>query len=431
MSSFGNIVKKEMKELLTPATIIPIFVIALLFGTIGTSMGGIQEEFEEAPKIGYINEDKSSFSNIFTSYLENNSEVVFNSTDINDKEDGLKQVKEKEGAVLIIIKQNFSENIFQDISGEIELFWIMKGAGILDSISSEVVEKLISWGTREISKNIIETNSTVNSTIALYPISRIDTTYFKDREIGLSPGTIAGMLASQSTFIPIIIMMLIIFSGQMIISSMALEKENKTLETLLTLPVKRTSIVAGKITASAIIGLLFAIVYMTGMSVYLQGFQFSEQINIAQYGLTLNSGEFILIGLSLFLTLICALALSMLLGTFAKNYKSAQTLHFPVVMFAMLPMFVTMFVDFDTLPLAFKTIIFGIPFSHPMMAPRALLFNDYTLVISGIIYTSIFAIVTISIIVWVFKTDRLLTGSIKRKKSKLRGPLLLNLIRRR
>jgi len=416
MSSFGNIVKKEIKELLTPATIIPIFVIAIIFGSIGTSMEGIQEEFEEIPTVGYINEDNSSFSNIFTSYLENNSEVVFNSTDVNDKEEGLEQVKQKEGALLIIIKHNFSEDISKEIPGKIDLYWIMKGAGIFDTISSEVVEQLISAGTREISKNIIETNTTVNSTIALNPTSRIDTTFFKDREIGLSPGTIAGMLASQSTFIPIIIMMLIIFSGQMIISSMALEKENKTLETLLTLPVKRTSIVAGKITASAIIGLLFAVVYMSGMSVYFQGFQFSEQINIAQYGLTLTSGEFILIGISLFLTLICALALSMLLGTFAKNYKSAQTLHFPIVMFAMIPMFATMFVDFDTLPLALKSIIFAIPFSHPMMAPRALLFNDYILVISGIIYTSIFAIVTISIIVWVFKTDRLLTGSVKKKR---------------
>jgi ABC-2 type transport system permease protein len=415
MSSFGNIVKKEIKELLTPATIIPIFVIAILFGSIGSSMEGIQEEFEEAPIIGYINEDNDNISNILTSFFENNSEVIFYSTDINDKEEGLERLKEKEGTVLIIIKQNFSENILNDIPGKIDLYWIMKGAGIFDSISSEVVENLISAGNREISKNIIETNTTVNATIALYPTSRIDTTYFKDREIGLSPGAIAGLLASQSMFIPIIIMMLIIFSGQMIISSMALEKENKTLETLLTLPVKRTSIVAGKITASAIIGLLFAIVYMSGMSIYLQGFQFSEQINIAQYGLTLTSGEFILIGISLFITLICALALSMLLGTFAKNFKSAQTLHFPIVMFAMLPMFATMFVDFDTLPLALKGLIFAIPFSHPMMAPRALLFNDYTLVISGIIYTAIFAIVTISIIVWVFKTDRLLTGSTRKK----------------
>lgn len=415
MSSFGNIVKKEVKELLTPATIIPIFVIAILFGSIGTSMEGIQEEFLEKPIIGYINEDTDGLSTIVTQYLQKNSEVVFNSTDINDKEEALEKVKQQEGDALIVIKHNFSEDISRDSQGKIEIYWIMKGAGVFDTISSGVVERLLSAINTEISKNLIESNTTVNATIALYPTSRIDTTYFKDRVIGLSPGTIAGMLTSQSTFIPIIIMMLIIFAGQMIISSMALEKENKTLETLLTLPVKRTSIVAGKITASALIALLFAIIYMFGMSIYIQGFQFSEQINLAEYGLVLTTVDFVLIGISLFLALISALALSMLLGTFAKNYKSAQTLVFPVTMLAMVPMFATILIDFDTLPLALKGLIFAIPFSHPMLAPRALLFNDYVLVFSGIIYTCIFAVVTISIIVWLFKTDRLLTGSTRKK----------------
>ena len=223
------------------------------------------------------------------------------------------------------------------------------------------------------------------------------------------------MLSSQSMLIPIVIMMIIIMAGNMVISSMALEKENKTLETLLTLPVKRTHIVTGKIVASAIIGLLFAVVYMFGMSRYLQGFQMSEGLNLADFDLALTSSDFILIGISLFITLIAALALCMLLGTMAKNYKSAQTLTFPVTMLAMIPMFVTMFADFDTLPLALKSLIFAIPFSHPMIAPRALIFNDYTLVIGGIIYVLIFAIVTILIVVWVFKTDRLLTGSTRKK----------------
>jgi len=232
---------------------------------------------------------------------------------------------------------------------------------------------------------------------------------------GLSPSAIVGMLSSQSMLIPIVMMMIIIMAGNMVISSMALEKENKTLETLLTLPVKRTSIVTGKIVASAIIGLLLSIVYMIGMSYYFQGFGMSEGVNLADYGLVLTSQDLVLIGISLFITLIAALSLCMLLGTFAKNYKSAQTLTVPISMLAMVPMFITMFVDFDTLPLALKSLLFAIPFSHPMMAPRALLFNDYLLVIGGIVYVAIFAIVTISIVVWVFKTDRLLTGSIKKK----------------
>ena len=416
MSALGNIIKKELKELLTPATILPIVVIALIFGSIGSSMEGIQEELDEKPVLGFINEDNSTLSTIVTSILENESEIIFNSSDIADKQYGLEQVKQQDGMALIVINKNFSTDILNDTRGGLEVYWIMKGAGLFDTISSGVVEQLIYSINREISKVLIEDNATVNASIALWPTSRIDTTYFKDREIRLSPGAISGMLSSQSMLIPIVIMMIIIMAGNMVISSMALEKENKTLETLLTLPVKRTHIVTGKIVASAIIGLLFAVVYMFGMSRYLQGFQMSEGLNLADFDLALTSSDFVLIGISLFITLIAALALCMLLGTMAKNYKSAQTLTFPVTMLAMIPMFVTMFADFDTLPLALKGLLFAIPFSHPMMASRALIFNDYVLVIGGIIYVLIFAIVTISIVVWVFKTDRLLTGSTRAKK---------------
>ena len=411
MSALGNIIKKEIKELLTPATILPIVVIAIIFGSIGSSIEGIQEGFDEKPVLGIINEDNSTLSAIVTSILKNESEVIFNSSDISDKQYGLKQVKQKDGIALIVITQNFSKDILNDTRAVLEVYWIMKGAGLFDTISSGVVEQLITSINREISKALIEDNTTVNASIALWPTSRIDTTYFKDREIGLSPGAITGMLSSQSMLIPIVIMMIIIMAGNMVISSMAMEKENKTLETLLTLPVKRTSIVTGKIAASAFIGLIFAVVYMFGMSQYFQGFQFSEALNLADFDLALTSSDFVLIGISLFITLIAALALCMLLGTMAKNYKSAQTLTFPVAMLAMIPMFVTMFADFDTLPLALKGLLFAIPFSHPMMASRALIFNDYMLVIGGIIYVLIFAIVMILIVVWVFKTDRLLTGS--------------------
>src|SRR5512136_2379803 len=143
-------------------------------------------------------------------------------------------------------------------------------------------------------------------------------------------------------------MMIIIMAGSIVITSMALEKESKTFETLLTMPVKRTSIVTGKIVASAIIGLILAVIYMIGMNYYFQGLQFSSGGEIlAKFNLVLNTQGYIIVGLSLFIALIAGLALCMLLGTFAKNYKSAQTLTFPITMLALIPMFLTIFADFD------------------------------------------------------------------------------------
>ena len=416
MSGLGNITKKEIRELLTPATFVPIILVALIFATMGNSIQGIQQQATAPPTIGVINEDNSSFGAIASSLLHTHAKSVFNSTSVADLQEGLQTVKNQNGVAVIIIPQNFTERITQDKPGTLQVYWIMKGAGLMDTISSSAVEALIAYIDTNISRELITQNSTVNASFVLSPTIRQETTYFKDREfVGISPNTISSMLSSQSLLIPIVIMMIIIMAGSIIITSMALEKENKTLETLLTLPVKRTSIVTGKIIAAAIIGLILAVIYMLGMQFYFSGFATSGGVNLASYGLVLTTTDFIWIGISLFFALIAGLSLCMLLGTFAKNYKSAQTLTFPITMLAMIPMFITMFTDFDTLPLALKIFTFAIPFSHPMMASRALLFHDYTLVIGGIVYIAVFAIVTISIVVWIFKTDRLLTGTTKFK----------------
>ena len=86
MSHLGNIIKKEMKELLTPATILPIVIMAILFGSMGNVIGGIEEELNEKPVIGFINNDTGDLSKITTSVIEKYSDVVFNSTDLDDKQ---------------------------------------------------------------------------------------------------------------------------------------------------------------------------------------------------------------------------------------------------------------------------------------------------------------------------------------------------------
>jgi ABC-2 type transport system permease protein len=412
MSGLGNITKKEIRELLTPATFVPIILVALIFATMGNSIQGIQQQTLEPPIIGVINEDNSTLGTVASTLLHSHAKSVYNSTSAADLQKGLETVKQHNGVAVIIISRNFTERITQEQPGTLQVYWIMKGAGLMDTISSSALESLIAFINTNISKELIRENTSINASFVLTPTQRVETTYFKNREFaGLSPNTISGMLSSQSLLIPIVMMMIIIMAGSIVITSMALEKENKTLETLLTLPVKRTSIVSGKIIAAAVIGLLLAIIYMIGMQYYFTGFGISSGTNLGSYGLVLTSTDFIWIGISLFIALIAGLSLCMLLGTFAKNYKSAQTLTFPITMLAMIPMFITMFADFDTLPLALKIFTFAIPFSHPMMAPRALLFHDYTLVIGGIVYIAIFALVTISIVVWVFKTDRLLTGT--------------------
>jgi ABC-2 type transport system permease protein len=407
----GNIIKKEFKELFTIATLIPIIVIAIVFGLVGQTIGNIGERMEEKPVIGIVDMDNGDFSNIAMTVLTEKAEVIY---DGDDTEEGLGEVREKNGVALLVIPANFSQNIYADQPGEIEIYWIMKGAGMMDSISSGVVEGLIQAVNQGISTKLIQEDSSFDPALVLAPTKRVETTFFKGKEIdGLSASQLSNILSSQSIVIPIVVMMLIIMAGASVISSMGMEKENKTLETLLTLPVRRSHIVIGKMVGSALVGMIMAAIYMIGFSRYMSSFQISN-INLADYGLSLGMQDYLLIGISLFTALLAGLALCIVLGTFAKNYRSAQTLIFPITALAMISMFITIFKDFDTIPAVLRIFVFAIPFSHPMMAMRALMMGNYSLVIGGIAYTAVFTVIMIVVAVRIFNSDRLLTGSVQR-----------------
>ena len=432
MTALTNIIRKELRELLTPSTVVPIVLMALLFGAIGSLTGNIAEQVSAKPMVGVVPLDHGILANISLRSINQTANLVYNGTSVDA---GLQNVSAQGGIAVLYLPANFTSSIMGGHHGNLEIYWIMRGAGLLDSISSSTVDALITRIGQEISAYLIGTGATLPPNIVLSPVARVETTYFHNLVMqGVSPSTLGNVLSSQSLIVPIIIMMIVIMAGSLVISSMGMEKENKTLETLLTLPVGRGSIVAGKLIASAIVGLLMAGIYMVGFSYYMGGLTGNTQVNLAAYGLGITPMDYALLGLSVFASLFAALALCMVLGTFAKNYKAAQTLTMPITLLAMVPMFMTMFFDYNTMPPAAQVVVFAIPFSHPMMAMRSLMFKDYLFVLAGIGYSLAFAVVMILIAVWIFRTDRLLTGRFRRGGSgakSRRGMFpLINLLRR-
>ena len=106
MSSLSNIIRKEIKELLTPALILPIVFIAILFGSMGNAIGGIEDQLAEPPVIGIINEDQGHLATVATEVLNQSSIIIFNGTSLADKSAGIAAVQEYEGEALIIFPQN-------------------------------------------------------------------------------------------------------------------------------------------------------------------------------------------------------------------------------------------------------------------------------------------------------------------------------------
>ncbi len=419
MRPLGNMLGKEIRELLTPATVLPIVILAVLFGSLGGIIGDVEDEATRPPIIGIVQQDGSELASYTALALATTSEVVYNGTDIDE---GVDKVAAAGGTALLVIPEGFEEDILSNRSGTIEVYWIMKGTGVLDTISSASLDGLLGVTDKMLSMYILENEdmrASVNVTTALNPTIKNETTTFKGQTLeGISPSSISATLSSQNMVVPLIVLMVIIMSGSTVIASMGLEKENKTLETLLTMPVKRSHIVIGKLGGAAVVGLLMAFIYMLGMSSYLNSLQGSAGLNLSDYGIGLETLDFVLVGLSLFLAVVAGLGLCLVIGVFARDYKSAQSLTMPITFLAMIPMFVLMMKDFATLPGAVQAGLFAIPFTHPMMAMNNLMFGDYTLVVAGIVYEAVFATAMMVMAVVLFKKDILVTGRKKRERKK-------------
>ncbi|MDR0791356.1 MAG: ABC transporter permease [Methanomassiliicoccaceae archaeon] len=448
MNHLWNLVRKELKELMTPASVISILVVALLFGSMGGLLGSETEKMSEPPTIGVLSGDETgSYYMDARTYIDD-FYLTFYKTDpaayVRPMDPGLYDtftgtpdvnavtaaMNALEVSVLIVFDKDYSTNI-EGIAnndttvkqGYIRIYWNDVSTGVFGSVSTVIVGEIISYINQRTAQSIIGSGAPPafgHPSFVQSPIyTPMNYTVFNGKVFErVTPQDISGALQSQSFLMPILMMIIITMIGSMIISSMGNEKENKTLETLLTLPVKRTTIVGGKLIGSAIAGLIFGMFYLAGMYFYMNSVWGAGTLSLSDLGLTLSLFDWGIVTAVIFLAILSALGLCMILGAFVKNYKAAQTLTLPISMLAMIPMFVTMFTDFNTLPVMLQVFLFAIPFTHPMLIMNNLMLGDTFMVWAGLGYLAVFALVMIFITVRIYRSDILLTGLVKKNRKK-------------
>jgi ABC-2 type transport system permease protein len=237
-------------------------------------------------------------------------------------------------------------------------------------------------------------------------------------QAGVDPNTLSGLLFIQSLALPITIMILLTYAMQIAATSVAMEKEEKTLETLLTAPVDRFAILMGKLSGSMFIAGIGAIAYMFGYNYMLGSFANMAQtgapgVDLAALGLTPSLFDYTLLGLSLFVTLLSALALAVIMSAFAEDVRGATALIGYIYPVIFVPSLALMYLDINSLPLFVKAIFYAIPFSHPVIASKAVVLGDYATVVFGIVYVAAFTIVIMYIASRLFATEKILTAKLK------------------
>ena len=422
LKGFTTILIKELKELMRdPKILIGMIVLPLImFPVLGLVLGyAVESAQTEAQKatLLVINNDNGNWSQIFINYLNSTLKVqVENNLSPQQVVDqGL--LAKHNSTTFMEIPVGFSSNLTMhengllNVTGRVDVYGVFTGGGgIFSNIGGTTVTAFVTAFNRAVAPDLV---AITQSSIIKGQI-----------EEGVDPSTLSGLMISQSIALPITIMIMLTYSMQIAATSVAMEKEEKTLETLLTTPVDRFAILMGKVSSTIIvagvasIAVLFGYNYMIGsISTGVAG-SVGASIDLVALGLVPSAGGYILLGVSLFFTLLSALALAVIISAFSENVRGAQALVGYIYPLIFIPSLALVYLDINSLPLAIQAIFYAIPYSHPIIAAKAVITGDYAVVLFGIIYVAAFTVVIMYIASRLFATEKILTAKFRLGKAK-------------
>lgn len=415
----GNIVVKELKELLRdPKILIGMIVVPLvMFPIMGFVIRGSIESTQQrlqTLQVGVVDYDQGIFAQMLKNFLRSLNVTIANITAL-DKDEAVRILQTETNATdLIVIPSGFSENVSRgdpmNYPVSLEIYSVFSGAGgIAETASFSVVSGYLELFKRQLAPNPFET---------------VQKSIVRGELLDTPPSVLSTLTYSQVFALPVTISILLVFSMQIAATSVASEKEEKTLETLLSLPISRFTILSGKLFGSIIVAAAGAIAIMVGFNYYMGSFMvFSDvgiSIDLAEIGLAPTLAGYALIGSSVFVALLSALALAIIVSAFSEDVRGAQSVVGYLYVIIMLPMFVVMFTNFNSLPLAVRIVLFALPYTHPMLAAQSTLTGDYATAIMGIAYTALFTVVLLYVAARMFATEKILTAKLKFRGFRLR-----------
>ena len=416
MRRFFVVLKKELKEMLTWHTLVPILLIMVIYSFLGKTINQEQKKQAAPQPVTVVDLDHSQTSQMLADIL---TKVNFKVTTVTQGvvDDIVRKVASEKGTAVLVIPQGFEAGIQAQRPQKVQTYTIMRNFSLMGMEGTFRLDAALNAMNEYVGDMYIRTGASgLDPAIVKHPISAQSFVTVGTTSAQGDPQEIVGVVMQQTMIIPIVLFLVIILAAQMIAASIAGEKENKTLETLLSTPVARGALVTAKMMASGIVALVSAAAYMVGMKSYMgsllgsgSGTSGTASQAIQQLGLVLNLRGYVLLGLSVFAGIMVALSIAVILGAFAEDLKSVQIIIMPLMMVVLLPYLITMFIDINTASPMLKWLIYAIPFSHPFLAAQFIFAQNFTMVVAGIIYQSALFLVLATVAARIFSTDRILT----------------------
>ncbi len=414
-----RLIVKEVKDLIRDRKILfgMIILPLIIYGVMGIvvsettkySIQQVKEAVSTGMKLAVIDYDRSTYSKLLIEYLKrmNTTINIVNRGNINVT----RLLTSEDYIGVLIIPQGFSKNISMGIQGSVEVYVRISDVSIASLGIANAVIGLVNGFAEYLSSILISNTTTLPPSFVMNPIEVQGSIIIGKMVYSLS---YISAMYSQMFMLPLAPMIVMIYAASIAATSIGVEKEEKTLEVLLTLPISRKSIALAKLTGSLIIALAASISTMAGFYLYMKSItevSTSSQSSVGAdvFGV-IGIGGLIVYALTVFLTVMVVSTLGLYLGSFGENVRSAQSVVGYLWLVVFIPLYASMFIDFSLTPLPVVLAISMIPFTSPLVALKSFIVGNYTYLVVNIVATIALLILLVFLVSRRFEGEKLLIG---------------------
>ena len=262
----SHLLKKELSELLNKQMLLGLlvsFILIVMLGFVMTST--VSGTIEESGEVHIIDLDQTDFTGQIVSKLEEKGYTV-------------KKISENQPYEVILSEQNWNDAAVLP-EGMTDLLLNQQKACQIDSVTALKTTSTMSiaFAENNSADYVISVVSTLLSEMYLTedmafletPVTTTPYTVANGKSVQANSAALVGSLAMFDQLMPLVLFLLIVLTSQTIITAVAAEKTDKTLETLLSSPVPRSVIIGAKMLAALITAFIYAAVYGAGFLVSL------------------------------------------------------------------------------------------------------------------------------------------------------------------
>lgn len=379
MNNIITTIKKELRSILRDKKTIAVFLVYPIMIPVMIMLYGVMYE--------NIDSEENQYTIGVNYKITENEETILDSINLEYKY--FKNTKE--------LKKAYEKN---EISGYIEYDIAKNNYEINTDMSSTIGMETgsLMYQYLESYSSMLTNNYLINEGIDLE--KAYNHFSITEEDLGDTNYILVMILGMSITYI---ILSICFSTSNMAIQATATEKENGTLETILTFPISKTELITGKYLASVVIGVisgLCSLVFMlAGLFIGKQQYSIFKDIDISISLPTIAGGILTILAASIFIS-----GVSLLLTAFASSYKEAQSKGSTITLVAMIPMFISM------LEIEVSRLYYLIPICNMSQTLTDLFTNNISSInlLITFISTTVYAILVIVIIIKAYNSEKIL-----------------------